>query len=85
MAWITTVKPTVRHPRERFQVRYRDHAGIERSGGIYPATSGPRLRRSGSNEASLPANRPGNARLASPQVRSRPHRPAPTSSPSATM
>lgn len=36
MAWVITLKPTVRHPRERFQVRYRDHQGIERSGGIYP-------------------------------------------------
>jgi integrase len=35
MAWIVEVSPSVRHPKPRWQVRYRDVAGRERSGGIY--------------------------------------------------
>src|SRR6266542_522344 len=35
MAWIMPVPPARRHPRERFQVVYRDNSGHQRSGGIY--------------------------------------------------
>ncbi len=35
MAWIMPVPPSRRHPRERFQVVYRDNSGHQRSGGIY--------------------------------------------------
>jgi integrase len=36
MAWLRDLPPTARHPRPRWQVRYRDEAGRERSAGIYP-------------------------------------------------
>jgi integrase len=35
MAWLRDLPPTARHPRARWQVRYRDEAGRERSAGIY--------------------------------------------------
>ncbi len=35
MAWLRYVVPSARHPRERWQVRYRDSSGKERSAGIY--------------------------------------------------
>jgi hypothetical protein len=35
MAWLRDLPPTPRHPRRRWQVRYRDPAGRERSAGIY--------------------------------------------------
>jgi hypothetical protein len=35
MAWLRYVAPSARHPRERWQVRYRDQSGKERSAGIY--------------------------------------------------
>lgn len=35
MAWLRHVAPSARHPRERWQVRYRDDSGQERSAGIY--------------------------------------------------
>src|SRR6266545_5860580 len=35
MAWLRDLSPTPRHPRQRWQVRYRDEAGRERSAGIY--------------------------------------------------
>ncbi len=35
MAWLRYVAPSARHPRERWQVRYRDPSGNERSAGIY--------------------------------------------------
>ncbi len=35
MAWLRDLPSTPRHPRERWQVRYRDEAGRERSAGIY--------------------------------------------------
>ncbi len=35
MAWLRDLPPTARHPRPRWQVRYRDEAGRERSAGIY--------------------------------------------------
>jgi hypothetical protein len=34
MAWIVTIPPSPRHPKPRWQVRYRD-ANHERSAGIY--------------------------------------------------
>jgi hypothetical protein len=36
MAWLRHVPPLARHPRDRWQVRYRDDADQERSAGIYP-------------------------------------------------
>jgi integrase len=36
MAWLRHVPPSARHPRDRWQVRYRDDADQERSAGIYP-------------------------------------------------
>jgi hypothetical protein len=35
MAWLRYVAPSARHPRDRWQVRYRDASGKERSAGIY--------------------------------------------------
>jgi hypothetical protein len=35
MAWLRYIAPSARHPRERWQVRYRDPSGKERSAGIY--------------------------------------------------
>jgi integrase len=35
MAWLRPIAPSARHPRERWQVRYRDKTGRARSGGIY--------------------------------------------------
>ena len=36
MAWLRHVPPSARHPRDRWQVRYRDDTDQERSAGIYP-------------------------------------------------
>src|SRR6266536_5875607 len=36
MAWLRHLPPSARHPRDRWQVRYRDDASQERSAGIYP-------------------------------------------------
>ncbi len=36
MAWLRQVPPSARHPRDRWQVRYRDDTDQERSAGIYP-------------------------------------------------
>src|SRR6266511_3127340 len=36
MAWLRHLPPSARHPRDRWQVRYRDDASPERSAGIYP-------------------------------------------------
>jgi hypothetical protein len=36
MAWLRQVPPLARHPRDRWQVRYRDDTDQERSAGIYP-------------------------------------------------
>jgi hypothetical protein len=36
MAWLRQLPPSARHPRPRWQVRYRDGKGRERSAGIYP-------------------------------------------------
>jgi integrase len=35
VAWLRQLPPSSRHPKPRWQVRYRDPAGRERSGGIY--------------------------------------------------
>jgi integrase len=35
MAWIVQVPPSPRHPRVRWQVRYRDKTGRERSAGVF--------------------------------------------------
>jgi hypothetical protein len=35
MAWIVQVPLSPRHPKPRWQVRYRDDTGRERSAGIY--------------------------------------------------
>ena len=35
MAWIVQLPPSPRHPKLRWQVRYRDPSGKERSAGIY--------------------------------------------------
>jgi integrase len=35
MAWLRYIAPSARHPRERWQVRYRDPSGKEGSAGIY--------------------------------------------------
>jgi hypothetical protein len=36
MAWLRHVPPSARHPRDRWQIRYRDETDQERSAGIYP-------------------------------------------------
>src|SRR5574341_771513 len=42
MAWLRHIPPSGRHPRDRWQVRYRDTTDRERSAGIYPTQAAAR-------------------------------------------